>query len=255
MHGENAMNIRHCTLAPVLALWALGVSAASVPPESAAAMEKAGVPMYPGAVYCTGDPTIGIRFATSDAPEKVQAWYRERLAGWTLFNEFGMWALVDAPSVGGLGDLMANNQLVVSHNAELPGWHGLAADMTTDITTMLPKVPTDVPGGALVTIPPGEMPPHSEAVQEVTPFEVTGALGSGEDMEFGLGSYFYIQDEEYREYPVVYADGMSPDLFNRLYSIGTSYDRVRVKGRLIVLQDGRPLGFDRSAPIEIYEVD
>ncbi len=249
------MNIRHCTVALVLVLSGFSVSAAPLPPESAAAMEKAGVPLYPGAVYCTGDPTIGIRFATSDAPEKVRAWYREQLAGWTLFDEFGMWALVDAPSVGGLGDVMANNQLVVSRNAQLPGWHGLAADMTTDITTMLPKIPSDAAGGALVTIPPGDMPPHSKAVQEVTPFEVTGSLGSGEDMEFGLGSYFYIQDEEYREYPVVYAEGLSEELFNRLYTIGTSYDKVRITGQLVILADGRPLGFDRSVPIEIYEVE
>jgi len=231
------------------------LGAETIPANTKAAFDKVGVAVYPGAVYCTGDPDTGVRLATKDGPDKVRAWYKEKLPGWTVFDKFGMWALVDSPGVDSMVDLMKSNNLVVTENSELPGWHKLPANMTTEIVVALPRIPSDTKGGALLTIPPGEMPAHNEAVQESMPVEVTGSMGSGEDMEFGLGSYFYIQDEDYREYPVVFTKGMPMELKNRLYSISTTYDKVRIKGNLVVLQDGRWLGFDRSTPIEVFEAE
>jgi len=166
-----------------------------------------------------------------------------------------MWSLVDSPAVNSMADIMKNNNLAVTENPEIPGWHQLAANMTTEILVALPRIPTDSPGGALLTIPPGAMPDHNEIVQEIIPIDVTGSMDSGEDMEFGLGDYFYIQDEDYREYPVVYTKGMQSDFTNRLYSISTTYDKLRIKGNLVVLKDGRWLGFDRKTAIEIFEAE
>jgi hypothetical protein len=62
-------------------MMALGVVMAAVPvyggdlPDDVkAGFEKAGMKIYPGAVYCTGQLEWGIRFATSDSPEKVMQW-------------------------------------------------------------------------------------------------------------------------------------------------------------------------------------
>jgi hypothetical protein len=246
------MKSRYIRVAALLALASFGLDAAELPADAGAAMAKVGVPVYPGAAYCMGDIANGLFFGTSDPPEAVHAWYREALPGWTLVDIYGSQALVEAKAARTLPEVMTNNHVIVSGNDD--PCYGLAADMTTEIAVGLPKIPPDSGGGAVLAIPPGRMPSHSEAVGEITPFEVTGSLGSGEDMEFGLGRYFYIQDEDFREYPVVYEDGLSSELSNRLSTIVGAYAKVRLKGNLVVLQDGRPLGFDRSVPIEIHEV-
>jgi len=258
LSGDDNMktNIIAAMLLAIFIMFATPVLGAdSMPANTKAAFDKVGVAVYPSAVYCTGDPVIGVRLATSDSPEKVRTWYKEKLSSWTIFDKFGIWALVDRPGVDTMVDLMKSNNLVVTENLDLPAWHKLPANMTTEIVVALPRIPSDTKGGAILTIPPGKMPAHNEAVQEIMPIEVTGSMGSGEDMEFSLGSYFYIQDEDYREYPVVYTAGMPMELENRLYSISTTYEKVRIKGNLVVLKDGRWLGFDHSKPIEIFEAE
>ena len=247
------MKISHIAATFLLLSLASVQARETMPDDSRAAFDRVGVPIYPGAVYCIGDSTNGIRLATSDSQDAVRAWYIDKLSEWNLFDDFGLWILADSPPGSSMSDLMSGNNIVVDVNADLPQWHGLASDMTTQIVVALPRVPSDSPGGPLLTIPPGEMPDTGESIQDRVPMEVTGALGSGEDMEFGLGRYFYIQDENYVEYPVVYTDGMSRDTENKLGSIETAYEKVRIKGRVLMLQDGRVLGFDRDVPIEIFE--
>ena len=73
------MNRRHLNilLASALLLAAVAGSATSnaaeIPAEVAAAMKAAGVPMYPGAVYCLGDVETGMRIAAGDDPNTVRA--------------------------------------------------------------------------------------------------------------------------------------------------------------------------------------
>ncbi len=54
------------------------------------ALERTGIPVYPGATYVTGDESAAmvIWFGTTDPPEKIMDWYRDRLSGWseTSFN-------------------------------------------------------------------------------------------------------------------------------------------------------------------------
>ena len=132
------MNVRF--LAPMLLLAITGAAwgGGAIPEASRATMEKAGVPVYPGAVYCIGDASVGIRLATSDSEDKVRAWYVEHLSGWALFEDFGSWMLADSPASASMSERMESNVVVVDTNAQLPEWHGLDADMTTQIVISLP---------------------------------------------------------------------------------------------------------------------
>lgn len=126
-------------------LIALGVLVAAgpaiggdLPADVKAGFDKAGMKIYPGAVYCTGQLEWGIRFATSDSPEKVQKWYQAQYPQWSVQDKFGLWTFYDGPPDQGPGFIMGVRNLFVKHNAELPGWHGLSADMTTEITMAAP---------------------------------------------------------------------------------------------------------------------
>lgn len=134
------MSIRICLMATFLAFALPAFAAGAVPDDVSAALEQAGVAVYPGAEYCIGNPQIGIRFASSDDPETVKAWYVEHVPAWNVKDVFGMWILIDAPADAKISgsDLMTRNNIVVDVNPELPGWHGLAGDMTTQIVVSLP---------------------------------------------------------------------------------------------------------------------
>ena len=68
--------------------------AADTPAKVKAAMDKAGLKVYPGAVYCTGQIDMGARFATSDSPEKVREWYRKEYPKWSVQEKYGSWAFL-----------------------------------------------------------------------------------------------------------------------------------------------------------------
>lgn len=125
----------------LLLVSAAALAGGDIPDQSRVALEKVGVPVYPGAVYCVGNAEAGIRLATSDAQDTVREWYVEQLPEWTLFEDFGMWMLADSPPGSSLSDRVESNSMVVDINDQMPQWHGLAADMTTQIVIMLPKVP------------------------------------------------------------------------------------------------------------------
>ena len=111
---------------------------AELPGEVKAALDKAQFKVYPGAVYCTGNLQVGVRFATSDAPEKVRAWYRKQYPDWSLQDQYGMWSLYDGPPGQGLGAIMSTRNMSIQHNAQVPGWHSLPANMTTEILIAAP---------------------------------------------------------------------------------------------------------------------
>ncbi len=109
-----------------------------LPADVEAGFAKAGMKIYPGAVYCTGQLEYGVRFATSDSPEKVMKWYREQYPQWSVQDKFGLWTFYDGPPDQGPGFIMGVRNLFVKFTAELPSWHGLAANMTTEITLAAP---------------------------------------------------------------------------------------------------------------------
>jgi hypothetical protein len=113
------------------------VGAADLPAADATRIEKAGVPLYPGAAFATGNKEVGFRFATSETPESVRQWYQEKLDDWLLFDEYGSWILYRGEPVKGLGELMSRDQVQVQANENLPEWHKLDESMTTEIVVMV----------------------------------------------------------------------------------------------------------------------
>lgn len=125
----------------LLFIWGAALAGGDIPAATRADLEKTGVPVYPGAVYCVGNSEAGIRLATSDSQEAVRAWYAEQLSDWTLFEDFGMWMMADSPPGSSFPERVESNNLVVDTNDQIPQWHDLAADMTTQIVIALPRVP------------------------------------------------------------------------------------------------------------------
>jgi len=221
-----------------------------MPAPVSASFEQAGVPVYPGAVYCLGDTRIGVRLASSDSPEKVRAWYREQLPQWQVFEQFGMWVLHPGKSKPSMSDLMEGNQVSVNENPQIPAWHGLDADMTTEIMVALPRV--GAPSSLVIaarSVDLGDMQIDSIETQEVV-----GAMERAGDVEGNRGDYYYIQTEDYWEYPVAYESQLSPDVWNKLEELADSGDRFQVVGAVILLSNGDAAGFDPNQPIEISVV-
>ncbi len=119
-----------------------GVSAraATLPAADADKLGQAGIPVYEGAVYVNGSLAAGMgaRFVTSDAVDKVRAFYRERFPGWALSDQYGSWILYDGKPGGSPADYMDKKQVMVMENGNLPGWFGLDGDMTTEIVIVVP---------------------------------------------------------------------------------------------------------------------
>ena len=111
--------------------------AADLPASDAALIDGAGVQLYPGATFATGSKDVGFRFATSEAPEAVRKWYQEKLASWSLFDEYDSWILYDGEEGASMGDLMSLNQVQVQTNENLPEWHQVDKSMTTEIVVMV----------------------------------------------------------------------------------------------------------------------
>lgn len=128
-----------CLLLPPLSFQAR----ADMPADTAAQIEQAGIPIYPGAVYCIGDVQIGIRLATDDDLEAVRQWYRDKLPDWGLMTDWGLWVLHDGGPIKSGADLMSDSltSITIGEQAMMPGWYGLDADMTTEILLKAPVKP------------------------------------------------------------------------------------------------------------------
>lgn len=126
---------------PYVVLTALLLCAAPVfaggeaPADVKAVLGKAGVPVFPGAVFCTGNTEVAFRFATKQPPEAVRKWYASQKPGWSLFDEskFDIWVLYEGPKKIGMMEWMNYNMVQVGKNDQLPSWHKLPKDMTTEI--------------------------------------------------------------------------------------------------------------------------
>ena len=120
-------------------VFSVNTYAASLQPSDFKSLETAGVPLFSKATFVYGNKDVGFRFASSTPPEEVQKWYRQQLPKWALFNEYGGWILYDgAPDIG-MGEVMSKNQVSVKHNDNLPQWHSLDKNMTTEIVIMIVK--------------------------------------------------------------------------------------------------------------------
>ncbi len=113
--------------------------AADLSAGDGAVIEKAGIPLYPEADFVYGNKELGYRFASKVPPEEVRKWYREKLPGWSVNDEFGSWIMFDGKAGADMGTIMSTNQILIIKNEKLPEWHSLGGDMTTEITIMVMK--------------------------------------------------------------------------------------------------------------------
>ena len=112
---------------------------AELPAQDAKVIEAAGIPIYSGATFATGSQDVGYRFATSKSPAEVRKWYREKLSDWSLYEEYGGWILYKGQQGLGMSEVMSKLQVMIKENENLPQWHSLKKDMTTEIVIMVPK--------------------------------------------------------------------------------------------------------------------
>ena len=125
-------------LLTALALFmSITVQAAKLQPADTRLIADAGVPLFADASFVQGNKQVGFRFASSTPPLEVQKWYRQQLPKWSLFNDYGSWILHNgAPGIG-MGEVMSKNQISIQQNSNLPEWHSLDKNMTTEIVIMI----------------------------------------------------------------------------------------------------------------------
>lgn len=115
------------------------MSGTELPAQDVKVIETAGVPIFPEATFATGSRDVGYRFATSKIPAEVRQWYREELSTWSLYDEYGGWILCTGQQGLGMSELMSKVQIMIQKNENLPQWHSLKKDMTTEIVILIPK--------------------------------------------------------------------------------------------------------------------
>lgn len=120
----------------VLLLATHGV-AAELKTADAGLIDAAGVPRYAKATFVYGNADVGFRFASAVPVDEARQWYKEKLAGWSLMDQYGSWILYDGAPGLGMGAMMSKNQVMIKQNTDLPGWYKLDKSMTTEIVIML----------------------------------------------------------------------------------------------------------------------
>ena len=132
------MKIWRAIALTVLLLWGVGGWAGEdIPADFQAAIDAAKIPAYPGAIFCAGDPAMGMRLATSDSVEAVRKWYRDQLPQWNTYEEYGGWILYAGAADADMAEIFSSFQVSISEHPELPQWHDLPSDMTTEIVIAL----------------------------------------------------------------------------------------------------------------------
>lgn len=225
---------------------------------AAAAMEAVGFSPYPGSVFCIGTVEMGMRFATAESPEVVRTWFVESLPSWVLLvdEELGTWTLFDGPpETKRLMDIMVLNHVTVQANENLPAWHSLAKNMTTEILVALPRQHVEK-GEPLLEIPASDHAAAPGLIRTAKPEGVVGQLNQGEDMQTPRGgSYFYLQDEDYNEYTVAYEADLDVAMAQKLNSISTTYESLRIVGDVLADEASGIYCFDRAMDIQIFPAD
>jgi hypothetical protein len=73
------------------------------------ALERAGVPLYPGSVYLTGDDgdATVMWFSSDDSPDDIMDWYKEQLSDWSELAWNDIRAIYKGPPGIETSELMA----------------------------------------------------------------------------------------------------------------------------------------------------
>jgi len=112
--------------------------AQDMPGKIKSQLDSKGAPIFPGVTYCTGEISMGIRFATNESPEKVREWYIAKYPKWSIMDQYGSWSLFDGPPKAGMAKIMSSKRIEIKANEQLPSWHSLSSDMTTEILIAFP---------------------------------------------------------------------------------------------------------------------
>ena len=120
-------------LIALLLLLPFGLSAEEIPAAETEILENNGILVHPDSTYVYGNTEIGMRFASNKSVDDIRSWFTEKLGEWSVFEQFGLWAIYVGPDGADFGTVMMATQIAVSENDELPEWHSLNDDMTTEI--------------------------------------------------------------------------------------------------------------------------
>lgn len=114
-------------------------TAKSLPAEEEKLIKGAGVPLYPMARFVYGNPNVGFRFASAEPVEKVQAWYKGKLPSWPVYKDkFGSWIIYNGEPGANMAQLvLQKTQVSIRKNEDLPQWHSLDKDVTTEIVIFI----------------------------------------------------------------------------------------------------------------------
>ena len=115
-----------------------GLVAQDIPAKVSSQLEAKDIPIFPEAVYCMGEARVGIRFASDEDPEKVRTWYKNQYPKWSIMDKYGSWTLYDGPPGASMAKLMSAKRIEIKANEQLPSWHSLSSDMTTEILIAFP---------------------------------------------------------------------------------------------------------------------
>ncbi len=127
------------TMLLAICLIPTGLVAQDIPAEVTSQLESKNIPLYPGAIYCYGEATTGVRFASDKSPEKVREWYVAKYPKWSIMDKYGSWTLYDGPPGVGFSKVLESKGMIeIKVNEQLPSWHSLSSDMTTEILMAFP---------------------------------------------------------------------------------------------------------------------
>lgn len=126
-------------LVTVLILSCSWSSAADLPAPDAKLITNAGIPIYGKSVFAYGNADVGFRFASSETPETIRQWYKEKLSSWVVYDQYGGWILYNGEQGLGMAEVMGKDQVSIQTNKNLPEWHSLDKGMTTEIVIMIPQ--------------------------------------------------------------------------------------------------------------------
>ena len=114
------------------------ILAQDIPSQVKSQLESKNIPLYPGVIYCTGEASLGVRFASNEDPGKVRAWYKAKYPKWAVMDQYGSWTLYDGPPGAGMAQLMSAKRIEIKANEQLPSWHSLSSEMTTEVLIAFP---------------------------------------------------------------------------------------------------------------------
>lgn len=103
------------------------------------ALESAGVPVYPGATYLTGDENDGVSlwFLSADTPDTIMDWYAENLPDWAVTTINGVRVVYKGSAEIGLEELQNVPYVFVTSGEQL----GRGGDYGNEITISIPASP------------------------------------------------------------------------------------------------------------------